>query len=270
MGRDSAFRDRTILLTGASSGIGRELALQLAPERPRLALAARDTARLDEVATRCRELGAEVEVMPADVGDQAACRELVERVRERFGAIDVLLLNAGQSMWSRVDELADPAVFEQLMRVNYLGPVWLTYYALADLERSRGRIVVVSSLTALTGVPTRSGYAATKHALHGFFDSLRVELAGSGVTVTLVCPDFVVSEIHRRSIGPDGAPLGHSPMRESKLMTTAACAHAILAAARSRRRLAILSRRGRLGRYARLVAPGWIDRIAARSVARGH
>jgi short-subunit dehydrogenase len=130
--------------------------------------------------------------------------------------------------------------------------------------------VVVSSLAGLTGVPTRTGYAASKHALHGFFDSLRVELRGSGVSVTLVCPDFVLSEIHRRALGPDGRPLGTSPMQEAKIMTARECARRVLGAARRRRRLALLSWRGRAGRWVRMVAPGLIDLIAARAVARGR
>jgi NAD(P)-dependent dehydrogenase (short-subunit alcohol dehydrogenase family) len=265
-----SFRDQVVLLTGASVGIGRELALQLAAEGARLVLAARDAGKLEEVAALCRARGGEALVVPADVADRAACGALVARTVEAFGRLDVLLPNAGQDMWARLDELADPAVLEQLMRVNYLGPAWLAWHALPHLKASRGRIVVVSSLAGLTGVPTRTGYAASKHALHGFFDSLRCELAGSGVSVTIVCPDFVVSEIHRRALGPDGRPLGASPMQEAKIMTAERCATEILRAARGRKRLVLLSARGRAGRYVRLVAPGLIDRIAIRAVARGH
>jgi NAD(P)-dependent dehydrogenase (short-subunit alcohol dehydrogenase family) len=266
----ASFAGQTVLLTGASAGIGRELALQLAPERPRLVLAARDVERLAEVVALCRDRGADAIAVRADVGVEADCRHLVERAVEAFGRLDALLLNAGQDMWARLDEVADPALFERLMRVNYLGPAWLAHAALAHLKQRKGRIVVVSSLAGLTGVPTRTGYAASKHALHGFFDSLRVELAGTGVSVTLVCPDFVVSEIHKRAIGPDGQPLGTSPMAEAKIMSTAACARHILAAARARKRLVLLSWRGKAGRWVRMVAPGLIDRIAARAVARGH
>ncbi len=266
----ATFAGQAILLTGASAGIGRELALQLARERPRLVLAARDAERLAEVAALCRDRGADAIAVRADVGVEADCRHLVERAVEAFGRVDVLLLNAGQDMWARLDQLADPDLLERLMRVNYLGPVWLTYHALSQLKQRKGRIVVVSSLAGLTGVPTRTGYSASKHALHGFFDSLRVELAGSGVSVTIVCPDFVVSEIHKRALGPDGKPLGASPMQEARIMSTEACARLVVAAARARKRLVLLSWRGKVGRWVRLLAPGLIDRIAARAVARGH
>jgi len=266
----ASFAGQSILLTGASAGIGRELALQLAREKPRLALAARDAERLAGVAALCRERGADAIAVRADVGVETDCRHLVERALEAFGRLDVLLLNAGQDMWARLDELAAPEVLERLIRVNYLGAAWLAHAALPHLKARKGRIVVVSSLAGLTGVPTRTGYCASKHALHGFFDALRVELAGSGVSVTLVCPDFVVSEIHERATGPDGRPLGASPMQEARILSTEACARRILAAARARRRLVLLSWRGKVGRWVRLVAPGLIDRIAARAVARGH
>jgi NAD(P)-dependent dehydrogenase (short-subunit alcohol dehydrogenase family) len=265
-----SFRGQAILLTGASIGIGREIALRLAGEGARLALAARDVAKLEEVAALCRERGGEAIVVRADVGVEADCLALVDRTVESFGRLDAIFLNAGQDMWSRLDELADPSIFEQLIRVNYLGPAWLTWRALPHLKASRGRIVVMSSLAGLTGVPTRTGYAATKHALQGFFDSLRVELRRTGVSVTIVCPDFVLSEIHRRALGPDGKPLGTSPMQEGKLMTAERCAELAVDAAAKRKRQVLLSFRGKLGQYFRPFVPGIIDSIAEKSVARGH
>lgn len=265
--------NQVVLLTGASVGIGREMALQLAAQRGRglrLALAARDAAKLEEVAALCRQSGAETLVLPTDVGVEGDCLRAIERTIDAFGGLDTLLLNAGQDMGVRLDELADASVLERIMRINYLGPAWLTRAALPHLKLRRGRIVVVSSLAGLTGVPTRTGYAASKHALHGFFDSLRIELAGSGVSVTLVCPDFVKSEIHRRALGADGQAVGQSPLREERIMTAERCAELILSAAKSRQRMALLSLRGRLGRYVQVFAPGLIDRIAARAVARGH
>ncbi len=261
---------KVVVVTGASSGIGRALCLELAAERPRLVLAARDEQALAEVAGACREQGAEVLVVPTDVTDPAACRALVERTVAAWNALDVLVHNAGITMWSLFEEVTDFEIFAQLMRVNYLGPVHLTRHALPHLRRARGRLVAVASVAGLTGVPTRTGYAATKHAVFGFFDSLRIELQGSGVSVTLIAPDFVVSDIHRRALGPDGRALGTSPLREADLMTAEECARLMVPAIARRRRLLITSRRGRLGRWARLVWPGLIDRIAARAIARGQ
>jgi short-subunit dehydrogenase len=261
-----AYAGKVVVVTGASAGIGRAVCLELAPQRPRLVLAARDEGRLQAVAEECRGRGAEALVAPTDVTVPEQCRTLVERTLARFQALDVLVNNAGMSMWARFDEVQDLSVFEGLMRVNYLGSVYPTHFALPELKRRRGQIVCVASLAGLTGVPTRTGYAASKHAMIGFFDSLRVELRGSGVSVTVVAPDFVVSEIHRRSLGPDGQPLGQTPMQESKIMTTEACARMIVRAMSGRRR----SLRGRVGRWARLLSPALIDRIAERAVRRGR
>jgi short-subunit dehydrogenase len=264
------YAGKSIVLTGASSGIGRALALALAARKPKLVLAARDAAALALVKAECEARGATAIAAPTDVTDPEAARRLIETAVGAFGGLDVLVNNAGASMMARFDEIADLSVFEALMRVNYLACVHLTHHALPRLKESRGQIVVMASLAGFTGVPTRTGYAASKHAVVGFFDSLRIELAGTGVDVTVIAPDFVVSEIHRRSIGPDGKPLGKSPMQESRIMTAEECAALTLRAMEKRRRLAVLSARGRWGRYVRLVAPGFIDRIAARAVREGR
>ena len=266
----ATYAGKSIVLTGASSGIGRALALALAKQRARLALAARDTKMLDAVAGECRALGAEALVVPTDVSDPASAAALVKTSASAFGGIDALVNNAGISMMARFDEVSDLSLFESLMRVNYLGCVYLTHHALPHLKASRGQIVAVASLAGLTGVPTRTGYAASKHAVIGFYDSLRIELAGTGVGITVIAPDFVVSEIHRRSIGPDGRPVGTSPMQEARIMTAEECAALTVRAMERRQRLAILSARGRWGRFARLIAPGLIDRIAARAVREGR
>jgi short-subunit dehydrogenase len=262
------YSGKVIVLTGASSGIGRALALHLAPQHPKLVLAARDEERLLEVEKSCRALGAETLVVPTDVGSHEQSQRLVSRTLGRFSTVDVLLLNAGIGMIANFEDIGDPMIFERLMRVNYLGAVYPTYYALSSLKKSRGQIVVVSSLAGLTGVPSRTGYSASKHAVFGFFDSLRIELRGSGVSVTIVAPDFVVSEIHERASGPDGKALGRTLPGSSGFMTAEACAEKIVKAMEARRRLLVMSFRGRMGRLVRLFAPGLIDSIALRAVRR--
>jgi len=263
------YTGKVVIVTGASQGIGKALCLALAEQRPRLVLAARDEAKLGEVAEECRKKGADILVVPTDVSSPEQCEALVLKTLERFVVLDVLVNNAGISMIARFDEIQELGIFEQLMRVNYLGCVYPTYYALPALKKSHGQIVAVASLAGLTGVPTRTGYAASKHAVFGFFDSLRIELRETGVDVTVVAPGFVLSEIHRRSTGPDGKPLGTSPMQESEIMTAEECATRILAAMTRRKRLAVLTLRGKLGRFVRLFAPSLIDRIAERAVKSG-
>lgn len=266
----AAFTDQVIVITGASEGIGRALCLALAPQGPRLVLASRNAERLESLAEELRALGAESLVVPTDVTDESACRRLVERTIEQWDRLDVLVCNAGGTMWSRLDELSDTSIFERLMRLNYLSAAWCTYYALPHLKQSAGRLVAVSSVTGFNGVPTRTAYAASKHAMVGFFDSLRVELRGSGVSVTVIAPDFVVTEVHRRALGPSGEPLGESPLQEGKVMTAAECAARMVRAMERRKRLLLLSTRSKVGRWVRLFAPGLIDRMAERAIAKAH
>lgn len=263
------YTDKVIVLTGASQGIGKALALALAPQRPRLVLAARDETALRAVESQCQALGATTFVFKTDVTVEEQCRGLIRQTVEATGALDVLIHNAGGGMNARFDEMADITVFEKLMRLNYLGPVYLTHEALPHLKKSRGQIVCVSSVAGLTGVPLRTAYSGSKHAVFGLFESLRIELASAGVSVTMVAPDFVQSEIHVRAYGPDGKPVGDSTIAERKAMPAAECAELIVGAMERRQRLLITSLRGRLGRFARLLVPGVIDRIADRAIRRG-
>jgi len=258
--------DRRIILTGASEGIGRALALALAARKARIVLAARDASRLETLARECRAAGAEAHAVPTDVANAQDCEWLIAESMRALGGIDVLVNNAGITMWSRFDALADLEVFERLLEVNYLAPVRLTSLALPHLKQSKGLMVAVASLAGLTGVPERTAYAGSKHALVGFCDSLRIELAGSGVDVCVVAPDFVVTETHKRAMGPDGQPLGESPMQQLKIMTAPECAARIIRGIERRERLVLMTARGRLGRWLKLIAPAMIDRIAAKAI----
>lgn len=266
MGKRS-FRDQVVVITGASSGIGRELALQLADQGAWLALAARDAGRLEQVADHCRGRAARALAVVTDVTQQAQCQALVERTVAEYGRIDVLINNAGLYMWARFDEIEDVGMLEKIMRVNYLGSVYCTHYALPLLKRSRGLLVGISSLAAKTGVPTASGYAASKHAMTGFFESLRIELAADGVDVTMVYPGFVATEVRQRACGPDGRPMDVSPLDEDTMMSADTCARLILAAAARRRRELVMTLRGKLGQWIKLVAPGLVDRVAAQAMS---
>ena len=150
------------------------------------------------------------------------------------------------------------------MRVNFFGSVWCAYYALPHLKKSRGRIVCVSSMAGFSSAPTHTAYAASKHAMFGFFDSLRVELYGAGVTVTMVAPDFILTEIHKRALDRHGRPLGDSPVPESKYTSAEKCAAMMVRAMERRQRLLITSRRAKLARWAKLIAPWLLDRVAAK------
>jgi short-subunit dehydrogenase len=265
----AVYAGKVVVVTGASQGIGKALCLELSAQRPRLVLAARDAAALESVAASCRSRGAETLVVPTDVADEAACRALVERTVAGHGALDVLVNNAGMGMLARLEDVTDLSLYERLMRVNYLGSVYPTAYALPHLRKSGGQIVAVSSLAGLAGVPMRTAYAATKHAQIGFFDSLRVELRGSGVSVTVIAPYFVQSEIRKRSPGPDGRTVEASPVREDEIMSAEECARRMVRAMEKRQRMLVMSFKGKVGRWAKLIAPGLVDRVAAEAVRQG-
>ncbi len=266
----ATYTGKSIVVTGASSGIGKALCLALAPQRPRLALAARDVARLEEVAAAARAAGAETLVVPTDVTSEDECKRLVQQAVERFGSLDVLVNNAGIGMLARFDEVTDLSLYDRLMKVNYLGCIYPTFHALPHLKKSRGQIVVMASVAGLTGAPMRTGYAASKHAVFGLFDSLRIELDGTGVSITMVAPYFVASEIRRRATGPDGGPVGTSPLKEDELMTAEECAELTVRGMERRQRLVITNWRGHFGRLVRIFAPGLVDRIALKAVRDGR
>jgi short-subunit dehydrogenase len=265
-----AMQDNVVVITGASKGIGAELARQLAARGATLALAARELPALEQVAAECRARGARATCVRTDVGVEADCRRLMAETVAAFGRIDTLVNNAGATMWARFADITDVALLGRIMQINYMGAVYCTHHALPQLLAQRGRIVGVASLTALTGVPTRTGYAASKHAMRGFFDSLRIELEGSGVTVTMVYPGFVATGIRENAVGPDGRAVPRDPVDPRRAMTVEECARRIVRATERRSREVVMTARGRAGRWVKLFAPGLVDRIARRTVERAH
>ncbi len=263
------FNNKVIVITGASSGIGKALALQLADQKAKLALGARNMEKLEEVARQCRQKGAEALALQVDVAREEQCKNFIDKTVEALGAPDVLINNAGITMWAKFDEIKDVNILQRIMQVNYMGSVYCTHYALPYLKASNGRIVGISSLTGKSGVPTRSGYAASKHAMAGFFDTLRIELKETGVSVTMIYPGFVSTEVRERALGPDGNPLRKSPVQEKKVMTPEQCAAQIIPAMAKRKRELVMTLRGKLGVYLKLIAPALVDKIALRAIEKG-
>jgi len=262
----SNFRDKVVIVTGASEGIGRALCLLLAERKSKIVIAARNKERLSELEKEIEVAGGMALTVPTDVTDENACKILIEKTVAEFGQIDFLVNNAGRTMWAALEDIQDTSIFEKIIKLNYLGCVYCTYYAVPYLKKTKGLIVGISSLAGLTGVPSRTAYSASKHALFGFFDSLRIELKDTGVAVTMVAPDFVLSEIHKRALTGSGKSLGESPLQESKIMTAEKCASLILGAMEKRDRMIITSLRGKLGRWMKLIAPSVVDKMAAKAI----
>ena len=260
---------QVILITGASDGIGAEMARLWAMQRKgdvALVLAARGMDKLEAVAQACRATGAKVLVQRCDVGVQSDCVALVDAAIRAFGHIDILVNNAGVSAHARFEEVTDLSWYETLMRINHWGSVWCTHAALPHLKASRGRIVAVASLAGLVGVPGRTAYSGSKFAMVGFFESLRTELFGTGVSGTIASPGVVATKIRYRGFNAQGQPSGKSGLDETAAMSVEQCAHLIIEGTERRRRDVVMSNRGKLGRWLKLIAPGIVDRMARKAL----
>jgi len=259
--KSDAFRGQVVIITGASSGIGKTLAIQLARQGAKLAIAARRADRLEQVATECRSLGGEVLVVPADVADETQCKALVENTIAFFGRLDMLINNAGLAATALLDDFPDLHLFKQLMDVNFYGALYCTYYALPHLKQTKGRIVAVSSLGGKVALPYNSPYCSSKYALHGLNDSVRMELYQYGVSVTVVCPYWVATEFHATQLNKDGVPRGEArgkDMYTNRTMSAERCAEITLRAAYNRRR-EVLMGPGTLAVWLKVLAPGFLD-----------
>jgi short-subunit dehydrogenase len=258
---------KVFVITGASDGIGAEIARQLARTHgaeAALVLAARNGDKLEAVAAQCRQSAARAEVVMTDVAQEAQCRALIDKTMQAFGRIDVLINNAGMSAHALFADVRaqDLHWYEDLMKVNLWGAVWCTHAALPHLKASRGQIVAVSSLAGLVGVPGRTAYSATKFALAGFFEALRAELKASGVSVTTVYPGVVATETRRRGYNAQGEPAGTSGLKEEEAMSVEECARLAIEGMNHRQREVVMTTRGKLGRFMKLLAPGVVEDMA--------
>ena len=216
-------------VTGASSGIGKSLAIELSKHNVQLILSSRNEAKLKEVQQFC-ENPDEVKILPLDLENYKTLEEKTKEAISIFGYIDVLVNNGGISPRSLVKDTSID-VDKRLMDINYLGTVALTKALLPHfITRKSGHYVVTTSIVGKIGTPLRSTYAATKHALHGFFDSLRAEHFKDNIAVTLVCPGFVTTNVSKNALTGDGSPQnsmdkatqnGIDPDRFAKLMLKA-------------------------------------------------
>jgi short-subunit dehydrogenase len=259
------------IITGGSDGIGAEMARQLAARHHgdiALVLAGRSGDKLEAVAAQCRAQGAQVLAVAMDVGVEAQCRDLVARTVQQFGRLDTLVNNAGMSAQALFEDVRaeDLHWYEDLMRVNLWGAIWCTHAALPHLKASRGRIVAVSSLSGLLGVPGRTAYAATKFAMTGFFEALRAEQKGAGVSVTIAYPGVVTTQIRYRGYNARGQAAGFSGLREDYAMTVEECARLIVDGLEKRERDIVMTAKGKLGRFLKLVAPGVVEDMALKAL----
>jgi short-subunit dehydrogenase len=270
----TTFRDQVVVITGASSGIGEALAYHLASQGARLALGARRLDELQIVAEKCRSLGGEAMAVQVDISDPNQCQTFIKSAAETFGRIDTLVNNAGITMWARFADLENPDLIERIMKVNFLGAMYCTYYALPYLKQSRGRIANISSMADKIIAPGNSGYVASKHAMEGFFESLRPEIADDGISVTMFYLGFVDTGFAGRMLDSKGQSSSGiaEQLKDTKQLSPEASAQLIADAVLARKRQVFQPVRGLPGwllPWIKLIAPGILERAGYRFMKSG-
>ncbi len=257
------FRGCVVVVTGAGGGLGRAISLVFATAGARIAALDRDADAVQVLASELDAAGHEALALACDVSDATACERAMAAVLERFGVIDVLVANAGITHRSAFAS-TKPEVIRRVMEVNFFGAVHCTQAALPQLRARRGTIVVISSVAGFAPLIARTGYAASKHALHGFFESLRTELAPEGVNVVMVCPSFVATGIDRHALGADGQPARHAQQVIGRRAQPVDVAQQVLRAAARGEPLLLVGATARLAWWASRLAPAWYARQMAR------
>ncbi len=267
-----SFYNKSVITTGASSGLGAALALELARRGANLALFSPEAEQQEEVASRCRRLGAEAVSVIGDVTRADDCKRLVDECAGRFGTVDYLVANAGISMWTSFEEVENLEIFRRLAEVNYLGAVNCIYHALPHLKSSRGMIVAITSIQARIGVPNHTGYVASKHALQGFCQALRLELKDAGVDILTVLPHWISgTDLRRRAVGKDGGDVGQGARKHSRdaIPVDEAC-RAIVRAMEKRQRELVMPPKLKALLWLSLLSPRLADALIERAVSRQH
>jgi len=254
-------KDKVVIITGSSSGIGLATAFYFAEKGAKVMLAARSIDIIQSVADDLNARGYTVAACKTDVTIEDECRNLIEKTLEKFGQINVLINNAGISMRALFKDV-DIQVLRRLFDVNFWGAVYCTKYALPHLVKSHGSVVGVSSVAGLIGLPGRTGYSASKYALHGFLETLRIENLKNGLHVLVICAGFTRSDIRKRALTADGSPQGFTPREEEKMMTPEQVARKIYRAVKHRRNYRILTLEGKMTAMIKRIAPHVLELAA--------
>ncbi|MFA6275346.1 MAG: SDR family oxidoreductase [Pedobacter sp.] len=254
------FKNKVVIITGASSGIGKALAEELAKRGANLVLGARQYVTLCEITAELeKNYQIKALAVQADVSKEEDCAELVKQAINTFGKIDVLINNAGLSMRALFKDL-DLSVLRNLMDVNFWGTVYCTKYALPEILKTKGTIVGVSSIAGYRGLPGRTGYSSSKFAMNGFMESLRTELLKTGVHVMVACPGFTTSNIRVAALAKDGVAHGETSMEEGKMMTAEEVAIRISDGITARKRTLIMTGQGKLAVWMNKLFPAFTDK----------
>jgi len=261
------FIGKVVVITGASSGIGMATAYQFADLGSRVVLAARSADKLQAICDDISAKGGEAISVVTDVSKEGDCKRLIDTAIEHFGSLDILVNNAGISMRASFSEV-DISVLHRLMDVNFWGTVYCTKYSLPHLLESRGSLVGVSSVAGFHGLPGRTGYSASKFAMHGFLETIRIENLRTGLHVMIIAPGFTATNVRCNALTADGSVQGESPRNENRMDTPGHVARWIVKGIVKRKRNKLLTWDGRLTALLQRIIPGVVDWAYYREMAK--
>lgn len=257
------FAGKVVVITGGASGIGLAVARRVARAGALCALLDMDEAALASCEQAFRREGWDILVYACDVSVRSQCEAAMRAVTDRFGGIDVLFNNAGITQRSRFVDTR-PAVFEKVMAVNFFGALYCTKAAIHSIIGRKGMVIVNESIAGVTPLVGRTGYSASKHAMHGLFTSLRAELGGKGVHVMIVCPGFIETNLQKRALGADGTVTHRPQSVVGGQDTPESAADKIYRGACRKKRLLVLTLMGKLGFFVHKFAPAYYEKKMAR------
>jgi short-subunit dehydrogenase len=260
-------KGKVVVITGASSGIGKALAYEFSSKGSKVVLGARNNELLKSVCDDIKLRGGEATYYATDVSNENDCKNLILTAKETFGNVDILINNAGISMRAMFNDV-DLDVLKKLMDVNFWGTVYCTKHALPYLLQSKGSVVGVSSIAGLKGLPARTGYSASKFAMNGFMETLRIENLKKGLHVMMAFPGFTASNIRNTALSADGSMQGESPRNEDKMMSAEEVATHIYNAVVKRKNKIVLTSQGKLTVLLNKFFPNWMDKQVYNHMAK--
>lgn len=260
-------KDKVVIITGASSGIGKAIAEYLIRLKAKVVLASRNLEKLEEIKQNHESENNDILIIKTDVSMESDCRTLIYHTVEKFGRIDILINNAGISMRAIIEE-TELSVIKKVMDINFWGTVYCTKYALPYLLKSKGSVVGVSSIAGYKGLPGRSGYSASKFAIQGFLEVLRIENMKKDLHVLIACPGFTASGIRNHALASDGSQQGESPRDENKMMTPEKVAEIIVRGIIKRKHRIVVTSVGKLTVLLNKFFPKMVDKMVYNHMAK--
>ncbi|RPH52951.1 MAG: SDR family oxidoreductase [Desulfobacteraceae bacterium] len=263
MPKHETFRDKVVVVTGAASGIGAAICRKFANEGAIIGLMDADEKGLKEMEHSIKDSGAEAFAIKCDVSAEDECNHAIKSFIMRFGGIDVLVNNAGITQrGSFMDTSA--SVYRKVMGINFFGSLYCAKAAIESIVERKGMIIIIESVAGVTPLLGRSGYCASKHALHGLFTTIRTEIRNAGAHVMIVCPGFVKTNLQTRALGADGSVTKHPQSTIGKQTTPEAVADEILMAALKRKNMVVLTFMGKIGYWVSRIMPIFYEKMMAK------